>query len=57
MLQPVEGQLPTGVPKAEVSIELSLLDSELGIADLWKFGSVPGNTYHPYRNSLRRTKC
>jgi hypothetical protein len=36
ILQPVEGQLPTGIPKVEVSIVLALLDSELGISDLGK---------------------
>jgi hypothetical protein len=34
MLQPVEGQLATGIPKVEVSIVLPLLDNELGIWDL-----------------------
>jgi len=33
MLQPVDGQLATGIPKVEVSIVLALLDSELGICD------------------------
>lgn len=36
MLQPVEGQLPTGIPKSDVSIVESLFDNELGIWERWR---------------------